>query len=262
MEGMVITTSRLGLWPEGPRTDRYGHAEYEFSYRVHRRNVIRRSENASRSLFRSVAREAHMQAGRACSPARPHMRALLTALIVWTGFHCSAQCPYDLNGDGQVTMGGGESLAVLADLGQDTLAVGSAVDFNNNGLVDILDVLDWGRHVGQNCPTTEIPETDDRILGLSLAVHHVHDTAVTEFYTIPEGFVTYRLYLQVTDNTDRITGVFGIDGSPLILSSTAPLWNNDFFGAHVASNVHPAWYLFSPTLQYDSWWSLGFTPEY
>ena len=42
MEGMVITTSRLGLWPEGPRTDRYGHAEYEFSYRVHRRNVTRR----------------------------------------------------------------------------------------------------------------------------------------------------------------------------------------------------------------------------
>ena len=41
MEGMVITTSRLGLWPEGPRTDRYGHAEYEFSYRVHRRNVTR-----------------------------------------------------------------------------------------------------------------------------------------------------------------------------------------------------------------------------
>ena len=38
MEGMVITTSRLGLWPEGPRTDRYGHAEYEFSYRVRTRN--------------------------------------------------------------------------------------------------------------------------------------------------------------------------------------------------------------------------------
>ena len=33
MEGMVSTTSRLGGRPGGPRTDRYGHAEYEFSYR-------------------------------------------------------------------------------------------------------------------------------------------------------------------------------------------------------------------------------------
>ena len=48
MEGMVITTSRLGLWPEGPRTDRYGHAEYEFSYRVHRRNVTRRNRGPNR----------------------------------------------------------------------------------------------------------------------------------------------------------------------------------------------------------------------
>ena len=34
MEGMVSTTSRLGVWPGGPRTDRYGHAQYEFSYRA------------------------------------------------------------------------------------------------------------------------------------------------------------------------------------------------------------------------------------
>ena len=38
MEGMVSTTSRLGGRPGGPRTDRYGHAQYEFSYRVRTRN--------------------------------------------------------------------------------------------------------------------------------------------------------------------------------------------------------------------------------
>lgn len=188
------------------------------------------------------------------------MRMLLTVLLVWMGFHCSAQCPYDLNGDGQVTMGGGESLAVLADLGQDTLAAGSAVDFNNNGLVDILDVLDWGRHVGQDCPNTDIPETDDRILGLSLSVHHVHDVAVTGIDTVPEGFVTYRLYLEVTDNSDRITGVFGIDESPLLLSSTAPLWNS-VFGAHNAKDINTVFFDIDPSLAYDSWWSLGYTPE-
>ena len=189
------------------------------------------------------------------------MRMLLTVLLVWMGFHCSAQCPYDLNGDGQITIGGGESLVVLGNLGVDTPEASAETDFNNSGITDITDVLEFERHLGQSCPITEIPETDDRILGLSLSVHHVHDVAVNGLVdTVPEGFVTYRLYLEVIDNADRITGVFGIDENPLLISSTAPMWNS-VFGAHTAININTLFLDVNPSLAYDSWLSDGHVPE-
>ena len=63
MEGMVSTTSRLGVWPGGPRTDRYGHAQNEFSYRVPTRNKSGRFTHVSRTVradfSRCFARECH-----------------------------------------------------------------------------------------------------------------------------------------------------------------------------------------------------------
>lgn len=195
-------------------------------------------------------------------PCLAAMRTLLTVLLVWMGFHCSAQCPYDFNGDGYISVGSGEALLILGNLGVDTPEASAETDFNNSGITDVTDVLEFARHLGQWCPITEIPETDDRILGLSLAVHHVHDVGVNGLLdTVPEGFVTYRLYLEVTDNDDRITGVFGIDENPLLLSGTAPLWNNEVLGAHTANNIDTEYLDVLPSLAYDSWLSDGHVPE-
>lgn len=121
-----------------------------------------------------------------------------------------------------VTIGGGEVLEVIAAIGTED----DALDFNNTGIVDVLDLVEFMRHVGQTCPVPEIPESTDRVLGAALAVHHVHETELgsPEIETIPAGSVTYRLYVEVNataDNAQFYSFTFSENGSPTTVENEA-----------------------------------------
>lgn len=64
------------------------------------------------------------------------MRTLLTALLVWTSFHCSAQCPYDLNRDGVIDTD--DLLFLLGNFGCTSC---DDLDLDGGGILGVGDIL-------------------------------------------------------------------------------------------------------------------------
>ena len=71
---------------------------------------------------------------------------------------------------------------------------------------------------------------------------------------------TYRLYAHLPNTTDELVSVFGYINptlsAPMVINSTAPFYQ-DPFGGNFASNINPAFFVFFPNVQYDSWFTLG-----
>ena len=77
------------------------------------------------------------------------------------GMVAQDDCSYDLNGDGVTAFN--ELLFFLTDYG---VAGNTDYDFNDNGIRDFEDALMLSRHLGTQCPQTEVQDTAGIILGL------------------------------------------------------------------------------------------------
>ena len=91
-----------------------------------------------------------------------------------------------------------------------------------------------------------------QITGLSV------ETVVEHDGTIPElaGHTTYRVYADVTSSTDFISAVYGNQDSPLMLGTDGTFFHEATTG-NFAQNVVPSLFSFFPTLEYDSWLTIG-----
>lgn len=185
------------------------------------------------------------------------MRALLLLLLLSSAGTGFAQCQYDFDGNGFADVGDGDVLYQLANFGSDD----PDADHNDDGIVDILDVLEYLRHAGMDCPIEQTPLSTGRILGLSLVEYHLHETELADdLHTISAGSVTYRLYLEVADENEYILGIYGDEDTPLTLTSSSPLFNHEA-GAFQVEGIMPLFYPVFPTLEFDSWMSNGRAPD-
>ena len=92
-----------------------------------------------------------------------------------------------------------------------------------------------------------------QITGISVETVMEHDGLA-----IPElaGHTTYRVYADVTSSTDFISAVYGNQDSPLMLGTDGAFFH-DATAGNFAQNVVPSLFTFFPTLQYDSWLTIG-----
>ena len=175
------------------------------------------------------------------------------------GMTAQDDCPYDLNGDG--VTGANEILIFLSNYG---VAGNTDYDFNDNGFRDFEDALMLSRHLGTQCPQTEVQATTGIISGLLI---EPVDTLQQDLFdandTIPAGAITYRLYAVVTNPGVTVVGVWGNSEFPLTLDAPdglflSSLQTSDF--SYFASNITPAFFPFFPTYDRASWWTLNHAP--
>ena len=91
-----------------------------------------------------------------------------------------------------------------------------------------------------------------QITGLSVETVVVHDGSIPEL----AGHTTYRVYADVTSSTDFISAVYGNQDTPLMLGTDGTFFQ-DAIAGNFAQNVVPSLFSFFPTLEYDSWLTIG-----
>ena len=77
-----------------------------------------------------------------------------------------------------------------------------------------------------------------------------------QFDSQPGDLYTIRLYAEFTDASDQLNAVFGDTQSDLFIRSTNGFHQNPF-GGPTSQNVNPALFPFFPSLEYDSWVTIG-----
>lgn len=75
------------------------------------------------------------------------------------------------------------------------------------------------------------------------------------------GQTTYRLYANFTSADVEVTAVYGTDSAPWEMNSTAgDGFYNDAFGADFGGAVNPMFFSAFPSLEFDSWFTIGAEP--
>ena len=70
------------------------------------------------------------------------------------------------------------------------------------------------------------------------------------------GMSTYRLYITVQDEADKLSSVFGNAELPLNVSTTTS-WFQDPIGSNYGTAINPLLFGVIPSLEYDSWVTIG-----
>ena len=73
---------------------------------------------------------------------------------------------------------------------------------------------------------------------------------------VVENTTTYRLYIQMMNEDDFLSSVYGNSNFPLALQSTTGLYN-DAFGSTLGSGINPLIFAAVPSAEADSWATIG-----
>ena len=93
-----------------------------------------------------------------------------------------------------------------------------------------------------------------RLAILFLTCSCVLSQAVAQDYTLTleehaadiiPGQTTYRLYVDMVNDDDFLTSVFGGDTDPLSITTSTGSFYNDQFGSSKADGINPAFFAFS-----------------
>ncbi len=67
---------------------------------------------------------------------------------------------------------------------------------------------------------------------------------------------TYRVYATFDSPTDELVAVYALDGAPMVVGVSTSFYQ-DGLGAVLAQTINPAFFAAFPSLQYDSWFTIG-----
>ena len=70
------------------------------------------------------------------------------------------------------------------------------------------------------------------------------------------GMTTYRMYITTPNTNDVISAIYGEEELPLVISTTTSFFQSEF-GNVLGSGISPALFPFSPSLEFDSWVTIG-----
>ena len=136
----------------------------------------------------------------------------------------SPQCEMlDSNGDGIVT--NTDKLFHLSNFGtSETLS-----DFDENGLVDVIDIFTLFGNMGLVCSEPLAEESFGNVVGLVLEEYFIHEVDISDsINTIPAGSITYRLYIETSTALPEtiISGCFGNMEFPLQISTSTQFFQS------------------------------------
>ncbi|MGB1945135.1 MAG: hypothetical protein ACPHM0_05535, partial [Flavobacteriales bacterium] len=83
-------------------------------------------------------------------------------------------------------------------------------------------------------------------------------TLTVEEYAVDimPGQTTYRLYIDLVNTDDFLSAVSGNDANPLSIATDSGFYN-DPAGSTDASGIQPFFFPFAPTMEADSWFTIG-----
>jgi hypothetical protein len=95
-----------------------------------------------------------------------------------------------------------------------------------------------------------------QITGISIESVLVHDGSIDPAL---DGYTTYRVYADLTNEFDWVSAVYGDAVDPLFLGCTGDIFQADAtVNANFANSVNPVFFgLGYPGLEYDSWFTIG-----
>ena len=73
------------------------------------------------------------------------------------------------------------------------------------------------------------------------------------------GETTYRIYANFSSSDVEVTAMYGTDTEPWILDGDAPFYQ-DALGGDFGGSINPLFFASFPTLEYDTWWTIGAQP--
>ncbi|MFZ8836748.1 MAG: hypothetical protein ACO2XQ_06850 [Flavobacteriales bacterium] len=71
------------------------------------------------------------------------------------------------------------------------------------------------------------------------------------------GMTTYRFYIGMEGASDFLSAMYGSLQNPLNVSTTTGFYNDDFATGATAEGINPLFFPMFPSLQYDSWVTIG-----
>ena len=136
---------------------------------------------------------------------------------------------------------------------------GCVNDIDGDGVCDELEVLGCTSPGADNYDMDATEDDfsctylDGMVLGLSY-----EEVAADPLGT---GQTTYRLYVNFPTNDVEVTAMYGTDSAPWEMISTADDgFYNDALGADFGGSVNPMFFPMVPSLEYDSWFTIGAEP--
>ena len=81
-------------------------------------------------------------------------------------------------------------------------------------------------------------------------------TVETHAVDVVPGFTTYRFYINLLNEDDFLSSIYGNDEDEFYLNTPNGFWNSPL-GAVVASEINPAFFVFFPEIGADSWVTIG-----
>ena len=92
-----------------------------------------------------------------------------------------------------------------------------------------------------------------QLTGISVEEYQDHSTTgIAEL----DGMITYRVFVDCTTSLDEVSAVYGDATAPLSLTSTEGFYQ-DAFGEPFGWSINPAFFGAFPSLEYDSWVTIG-----
>ncbi|MAI24276.1 MAG: hypothetical protein CL828_09475, partial [Crocinitomicaceae bacterium] len=145
-----------------------------------------------------------------------------------TGYDCSGSCLNDMDGDGVCDE------FEIAGCTADNACNYDASSTDDDGTCDFC-----------SCSTEGLPTTNTYTMSVEV---HGED--------LQPGMTTYRFYMNMQNDDDFMSSVFGNNEEVFELSTANGFWNSTF-GGSVASDINPAFLVFAPELSADSWVTVG-----
>ena len=87
-----------------------------------------------------------------------------------------------------------------------------------------------------------------QLTGLSIETVFEHDGDGP----IPDGYTTYRIYAELTNEFDFVSAVYGDATAPMSLQSTGNIYQTPF-GGLLGTTIIAAFFSAFPEMEYDSW---------
>ena len=87
-----------------------------------------------------------------------------------------------------------------------------------------------------------------------------YDLTIEQSYPLAAPGMTYRLYIEANDPTDKLGGIFGNDEKHLVFATPDGIFNSPFNSTWDATGINPAWITVFPDLADDSYAAINDLP--
>jgi hypothetical protein len=129
-----------------------------------------------------------------------------------------------------------------------------AADCNANGVPDSCEITSVPSLDTNNDSVLDSCQPEMQFNGLQVEIVPIAGRGTDDLF--PATAVCYRLYAKTKQTNTEVVGLFGNSAHPLSISATGGFWQSQF-GGELSSQIPCNQSGFPPTLQYDSWLTIG-----